>query len=216
MVSCQESHAQDPLMAKANKMLTVSYGAANYNHLMLNGYLQEQSQDILTYNFTYSTKYSNPIAVTFDYAVSDYTAVGIGVNYYSFHLTENRKDIVDTFNLDTKGFRMAVQARCMRYFVQRPRSIFYFFAGAGIRFRSVKYNTTDQHDIKIAEIHQQYDASPLTYSPLSLEAGLGLKFLASKKIGLSSEFGMITGLAQFGLFYTFRNKWRKVNDNIGW
>ncbi|GBL35032.1 hypothetical protein EMGBS15_06270, partial [Filimonas sp.] len=93
--------------------------------------------------------------VNFDYALSDYTSVGLGLNYYSFHLKETRKDNVDTFDLETKGYRVAAQVRAMRYILQRQRSILYFFAGVGARFRSVKYNTNDSLSLHIADIHQK-------------------------------------------------------------
>ncbi len=214
LLSSSSALAQEPLMAKANMMLTVSYGVTNFNRIVLDNYLQSQS--VYSPSLTYSIKYSNPLGVNFDYAVSDYTSVGFGLNYYSFNLKETRKDYVDTFDLETKGYRVAAQVRAMRYIVQRPRSVLYFFAGAGARFRSVKYNSNDSLALHIADIHHKPDGSPDTYSPVSLDAGMGLKFLVVRNIGLSAEFGMMTGIAQFGLFYSFKNKWRKSHDNIGW
>ena len=207
-------YAQEPLMAKANKILTISYGVTNFNKIMLTDYVQSHVEGYP--GLSYSIKYTNPLALTFDYAVSDYTTLGLGVSYFSFHLKEKRQDFIDTFDLDTKGYRIAIQLRGIRYIVQGPRSVFYMFAGAGIRFRSVSYNTTDQLAIQGAEIHEAAEASDQPYFPLSLEAGMGLKFLVTKRIGISGEFGMMTGIGQFGLFYSLKNKWRRTNDHLGW
>ncbi len=214
ILSFGNAKAQEPLMAKANMMLTVSYGATNFNRIVLDKYLTKQS--VIDPSISYDIKYSNPLSANVDYAISDYTSLGIGVNYYSFDLKETRKDIVDSFDLDTKGHRIAIQVRAMRYIIQRPRSIIYFFAGAGARFRSVKYNSSDSLALHTADIHHTADGSLSSYSPISLDVGLGLKFLVVRNIGVSAEFGMMTGIGQIGLFYSFKNKWRRSRDNIGW
>ena len=208
--------AQDPLMAKANKALTISYGIGNFNKLFLTNYIDDKTYSTTNSYLSYTAKFSNPITLTFDYAVSDYSTIGIAFNYFTFNLSEKRQDLQDTFNLETKGNQMAFQLRGIRYIVQRPRSALYLFGATGLRFRSVEYNTTDQHDIHIAEIHKFAYANPEPYSPLSLEAGMGIKFLITQKIGISSEFGFVTGIAQCGLFYSFKNKWRRTKDPIGW
>jgi uncharacterized membrane protein len=206
--------AQEPLMAKANMMFTVSYGANNYNRMVLEKYVH--TKFVNDPSISYNIQYSNPLNANVDYAMSDYTSLGLGVNYYSFDLNEKRTDTIHSYDLETKGRRIAIQIRAMRYVIQRPRSIVYFFAGAGARFRSVTYNSTDSIALRTAAIHHTADGSLSTYSPISMDLGVGAKFLLIRNIGISAEVGMLTSIAQVGLFYSFKNKWRKSHDNIGW
>jgi len=206
--------AQEPLMAKANMMFTVSYGTNNYNRMVLEKYVH--TKFVNEPSISYAIKYSNPLSANVDYAISDYTSLGLGVNYYTFNLNEKRTDSILAYDLETKGRRIAIQIRAMRYIIQRPRSILYFFAGAGARFRFVKYNTSDSIALRTAAIHHTADGSLSAYSPISMDLGLGAKFLLIRNIGISAEVGILTSIAQVGLFYSFKNKWRKSHDNIGW
>lgn len=210
----QSSFAQEPLMAKGNKVLTVSYGMSNIYKSLLTLELNNNEFDDESYSYT--AKFTNPLIVSFDYAISDYTTIGLSGGFYSFRLKERREYPGDTIEVDTKGLKFAIQLRGIRYIVQSPRSVFYMFAGAGVRLRSMKHNTSDTYIIRASRIHQTPETNPTNYSPLSLDAGMGLKFLVTKKIGISCEFGMMTGLAQVGMFYSLKNKWRRVNDKIGW
>lgn len=209
--------AQEPLMAKANAAFTISYGATNVYRTQLISYLEDQLSEYKgNGNFSYNVKMRNPIALTYDYALNDYTTIGVGINYYSFHLKEHKQSIIDTLDIDTKGFKTAIQLRGVRYFVQRQRSAFYFFGAMGARFRVIKHNTSDEYSINQAEIHQIPETNPSNYSPLSFEAGLGLKLLVTRKIGFCTEFGLMTGITQIGLFYSLKNKWRKWDNSNGW
>jgi uncharacterized membrane protein len=163
-----------------------------------------------------TTKFSNPIQITVDDAISDYTTIGIGVSYYSMHLTEQHIATQDTFSLDTKGFKAAIQLRGIRYFIQGRRFVCYMFAGAGLRFRSLTDAASDPKSVSTAYIHQIGETKTTGYSAFSFDAGLGLKFLLTRNIGISAETGVTTGIAQIGLFYSFKNKWRRPIDNIGW
>lgn len=209
--------AQEPLMAKGNAAMTLTYGASNIYRTQLKLYLNGQMVDnSLPGNFTYKVKMSNPLQFSYDYALNDYTTIGASINYYSFHLKEQKQTIADTFDIDTKGFKTAIQLRGVRYFVQRANSAFYFFGAAGVRFRVMKHNTSDDYKINLTEIHQIPETNPSNYSPLSLEAGMGLKILVTKKIGFCTEFGLMTGITQIGLFYSLKNKWRKWDNSNGW
>ena len=201
-------------MAKGNKVLTISYGLSNIYTYFLT---QQINSDKANYTFyTYNVKFNHPLVASFDYAISDYTTIGLSGGFYTFHLHEKKVFANDTSVIDTKGFKMAIQLRGIRYIVQSAKSVFYIFVGGGVRFRSLNINTSNDSIINAALIHQIPETNPKKYSPFSLDAGLGLKFLVTKKIGFSCEFGMTTGLAQFGLFYSLKNKWRRVNDKIGW
>ena len=196
-------------MAKANKVLTLSYGMANYDQTRLLNYLDKQLAGSST---SYSAHYSHPVQLCFDAAISDYTTLGIGVSYFTFDLKEKH----DTIDLHTKGQQVQIQLRAIRYFYQRPRSVAYLFAGIGGRFREGTYNSTDSSTLATAAIHHFADASQATYFPLSVNAGLGFKGLVTRTIGISLEVGVTTGIAQAGLFYSFKNKWRRHYDGIGW
>ena len=208
------ANAQEPLMAKGNKTFGISYGITNFNRVTLNNYVA--NQNVGNYSMNASIHYSNPLVLTFDMALSDYTTVGIGVGYYNFNLKQFRANAIDTFDLHTSGHRFTLQARIIRYFVQRPRSVFYLFGGVGARFRSVTYNTSDSLVLHLADIHHAADADPDGFFPVSINAGIGFKFLLSRRIGFMSEWGVTTGIGQLGIFYSFKNKWRRTNDNIGW
>jgi hypothetical protein len=217
LIAQPKAFAQDPLMAKGNKALTFSFGVTNIYKTLLNVYLADKDATQLSTNsLSYSVKMSNPVVVTYDYAVSDYTTIGIGINYYSIKLNERRESSTDTLTTESNGYKASLQIRGIRYLVQKAGSVFYFYAGAGVRFRKLDSKANENSFLQTAYIYQFPETSLSGYTPLSLDAGLGLKFLLTKKIGLSAEFGLTTGIAQIGLFYSFKNKWRKSNDNIGW
>ncbi|HNF72110.1 MAG TPA: hypothetical protein PLP34_06850, partial [Chitinophagaceae bacterium] len=211
------SKAQECLMAKGNKILTISYGITNIERSVLNSYMQRvESEDAGSYQYNYSIKYTNPLSASFDLATSDFTTVGIGLNYFGYNMSETRTGAKDTSSLSNKGYRMAIQLRGIRYIVQRPRSLFYLFAGAGIRMRKNRYSTSDAYVLNVMDIQQTPGTTYNGFSPWSLDAGLGLKFLIAGNVGFSAEAGAVTGIARFGLFYSFLNKWRRNRDNIGW
>lgn len=211
------SIAQEVLMAKANKLLTVSYGVSNYDKKSVENYMSKTELDAPSdVSFNYTLKYINPLTITFDYAANDFTTLGLALNYYNYTLNEKRVSSTDTIDIETKGYKLAIQVRGIKYFVQRPRSAFYVLVSPGFRIRTNTYNTTDAYALKVIDIHQTPQTKYEDYSPFSLDAGMGLKFLVTRKIGLSAEFGVMTGLARVGLCYSLKNKWRRIPDNIGW
>lgn len=209
--------AQDVLMAKANKLITVSYGVSNYDKKSVESYMSKLSLDTPSgTSYAYNLKYINPITITFDYAYNDFTTLGLGINYYNYTLNEKRFSAADTLDIETKGFKLAIQVRGIKYFVQRPRSAFYLMISPGLRLRTNTYNTSDDYTLKVIDIHQTPQTKYEDYSPFSMDAGMGLKFLVTRNIGISAEFGVMTGLARIGLCYSLKNKWRRTPDDIGW
>lgn len=206
--------AQEPLMAKGNKALTVSYGVSNAIRVHLKNVLEDEA--VVTPGYTYQLNFTNPLQATFDIAFSDYTTAGVAVSWCHFRVRESGQFSNDASTLETKGYKLAVQLRGIRYVLQSQRSVIYFVGAAGIRLRGVRDNSTDPDKQATAYSHQVPELSALSYSPFSIEAGLGMKFLLTKKLGISAEAGMLTGIGQIGVFYSFKNKWRKSNDKYGW
>ncbi|MEN9340408.1 MAG: hypothetical protein RIQ62_1720 [Bacteroidota bacterium] len=208
--------SQEALMAKANKMISITYGLSNIDKIRLENYMSKQVKDNQSIRYDYQLQFSHPIQIAFDYACSDFTTIGLGLNYYHYKLNETRTIINDTGIVESKASKLALQLRGIRYIVQRPKSVLYFFAGAGVRMRSVKYSSSDPAILKDIDIHQipatRYD----NYFPLSAEVGIGARFLVMHNIGLCVEVGAIDAVSRIGIFYSIKNKWRKSNDEIGW
>lgn len=207
-------YAQEPLMAKGNKVLSISYGAGNAVRKDLSRSLSDQQA--IHPGYIYQLGFTNPLQASFDMALSDYTTAGIAASWCRFRVKENGQFSQLGSELETKGYKLTVQVRGIRYLVQGQRMVCYFFGAAGLRLRGITYSSSDLEVNTKAYSHQVSLLSANPYKPFSLEAGLGLKFLLTSKVGLSVEAGALTGIAQLGLFYSLKNKWRKSNDQYGW
>lgn len=217
LIESKTMRSQEVLMAKANKMISITYGLSNIDKISLENYMSKQVKDNQsTVRYDYQLQFSHPIQIAFDYACSDFTTIGLGLNYSQYKLSETRTSINDTGSVESKGSKLALQLRGIRYIVQRPKSVLYFFAGAGFRMRSVKYSSSNPAILKDIDIHQipatRYD----NYLPLSAEVGIGARFLVVRNMGLCAEVGAIDAVSRIGIFYSIKNKWRKSNDEIGW
>ncbi|MBK8685291.1 MAG: hypothetical protein IPN26_09990 [Bacteroidetes bacterium] len=210
--------AQENMMAIGNKSISLSYGASNFYRNRFESRMEFRDNQMgANERFNYGSVFTNPFVLQFDYAVSDYTQIGLSLNYFSFALTESYADQVDTIDIEASGFRMAVLLRATRYWLHTPKTAFYYFAGAGIRFRSLTSSATP-FERNRANIHQY----PLTgfrqYSLLALDFGMGLRTLFYRNVGVSTELGINPGIFQIGLFYRMMPKDRRISrkDNYGW
>lgn len=206
--------SQEPLMAKGNKAFTLSYGVGNTVRIDLKKTLDDQVAN--NNGYTYELRGTNPLQANLDIAFSDYTTAGIAVSWCRFAVKESGQFSNDASTLETRAHKVALQLRGVRYIMQSQRAVIYFFGAAGIRFRKVSDDSNDALKRQLAFSHQAGELSTAAYRPYTVEAGLGLKFLVTKTLGVSAEAGMLTGIAQVGLFYSFKNKWRKSNDQYGW
>ena len=208
--------AQEPLMAEGNMSIGFTYGLTNIYRTIFNEEM-ELKQIHLNSNtkFIHSSAFTNPMTLNLDYAVSDYTALGLYLNYFSFALSETHEDPVDTFDIASTGFRMAVQLRAYRFFVHSPRVMLYNYAGLGVRFKILKTDASETEK-QMAYIHSTPETSFGPYSIASIDWGMGLRVLVVKNIGLMAEFGINPGIGQFGLFYRLMPRSRKKKDSYGW
>lgn len=211
--------AQDNMMAEGNKSVTLSYGLVNYYKTGMNRTLKNADNNFYTNSlgdYSYKSIVTNPFTFSFDYAYRDNQAFGLALSYFSYAMTEDRKDKIEETSLTLRGFYMSVSGRATRYISHKPHFMLYLFAGGGLKIRSQSSSAETDHEKEISYLHQTPLTSTAGFAPLFWEGGIGLKFAITRKIGLMTELSRTPGWMHIGLCYLMLPKSRKKSDRIGW
>lgn len=211
--------AQDNLMAEGNKSITLAYGLFNVYRSGAVRQLNEAENNFRSNklgDYSYKAIFTNPFTISFDYAYRDNTAFGVAFSYFSFAMSEDRKDAIDDLSTTLRGFYFSLSGRATRYLIHRPRFCAYLFGGGGVKIRSQSSNAESENEKKISYLFQ----SPLTttkgFPPLFWEAGIGMKIALSRKIALMAEISRTPAWGNIGLSYIILHKSRRKADRFGW
>lgn len=210
--------SQENMMAEGNSQISLTYGAYHTGfYLLKNNLAVIEGNSYFAANeiLDYDIKYTNPIGLCYEYAISDYTTIGAALNFFSFQLHEYRVNPVDSYDVHTRGMNMNIMLRGVRYFTQKTKSSFYIFLDAGLQFRVMSFDGSP-YQKEIAYIHQSRLTGSRSLFPFVLNGGIGTKFLVARNIGICLEAGYMSCIARGGIFYNMKHKDRKDYDKYGW
>jgi hypothetical protein len=213
-----ESTAQDVIMAKGNAQITLGVSAINLHQASMEDEMHFLKTIELDWHkrFDYELRFSKPLNVTAEYALSSYTTIGLNVNYFSYTLSEQREDDVESVGFTTNGRHLDFHLRALRYFYATPRSALYLIGEAGIATRSVQYKTDKGSPVSMAYINTFPETKPGGFRSFSYDYGIGWKVKLLKPVGLSAEFTQLAPLGRYGIFYNIQPAGRRAKDAIGW
>jgi hypothetical protein len=211
LLASGSTHAQDVLMAKGNAQITLSASPINYYNTWFKRGMGTVDHELN--RFDYSLKFSKPLSLTAEYAVSSYTTVGINANYFTYDLSETREDDLGVQTATTKGKHIDLHARIVRYFYATPGSALYLLGEIGMKTRSLQRGGDKD---AVAYINTFPETTKDSYSSLSYDYGIGFRARVIKQVGLSAEFTMLSILGRFGVFYIIQPAGRRSKDQIGW
>ncbi len=211
--------AQDNLMAEGNKSISLAYGIHNIYRTGANKAFSGAEDNFANYSmgeYAYKSILTNPFTISFDYAFRDNTAFGVALSYFSYAMSEDRKDVIADQSLTLRGFYFSFSGRATRYITHHPRFCVYLFGGGGVRMRSQSTNAETEEEKKISYLFQ----NPLTtlkgLPPLFWEAGIGIKYALSRKFALMAEISRTPAWGNIGFTYILLHKSRRKSDRIGW
>lgn len=185
--------------------LTILYGFTN-SHALNTKLIERQGSKI-------DKHFGRPLSFCFEYALKDNFTVGVGMHYFKYDVKE--ENTIDSSMYRMKGQQIGLSARVLRFILHRPRTMTYLFMNAGVRFRQQTFSSeTNGPFLNSCFPGSQLDEA--MFKPYSLEAGLGAKFLITRRIGLGAEVGLLNAIVQTGLTYIFLEPSRKTKDAIGW
>jgi len=211
--------AQEIIMAKDNIQLTLSASPINFNGRRMHFLLDDLKKFELSHlrRFEYNVKFSKPVSITAEYAISNYTAIGINANHFSYSLSEMREDSYGVTDVSTKGRHIDLHFRVVRYVYQSTRSTFYVIGEVGAALRSIKYtDNTGNNPGSLGYINTFPETRPNGFEKLSYDYGVGMKIKVLKTVGVSGEFTRLSLLGRYGIFYIIQPAGRRLKDNIGW
>lgn len=205
--------AQEPMMAEGNYLISFTYGTSNH-------YKRQLEKKLLSDNLASYVQpiylFTNPMEVQFEYAISDYSAIGAQYSAFAYTLAQNYRGLSDTFEVNTTGTRMSLQLRGIRYFTNSPKFTIYCYGSAGLRWRSFNTSANSDYQKAAPSIHRTPETNPFYFNPFAYEVGIGTRIMVYKSIGICGEFGTKPGIVQVGLFYKRTHKARRKKDSFGW
>jgi len=204
-LTCGRLNAQEPMMAVHNMAFSVLYGFTNAHAINLD--LNSKTGS------TYSNRFGKPLTMCYEYAVKDDFTIGAVFNYFNYDIKENNS--VDSSAFRLKGKQIGLTARALRFVLHRPRMMTYVFVNPGLRFRQQTFSS-ETNDLFQTSSYSDSRMDSGQFKPYSLEAGIGTKFLVTRRVGLCAEVGMLNAIFQTGLCYIFLESSRKSKDAIGW
>lgn len=211
--------AQEIIMAKDNFQLTLSAAPVNFHERAMRSDMDKLRAYKASYlkQLNYNISFSKPLSLTAEYAISNYTAIGINLNHFSYNLSEVREDGYGITDMSTKGRHIDLHLRAVRYVYQSVGSSFYVIGEAGLALRSIRYSdNTGSNAQSSAYINTFPETRPNGFQTFSYDYGVGMKIKVFKTLGVSGEFTRLSLLGRYGLFYTIQPPGRRLKDNIGW
>ncbi len=202
---------QDVLMAKGNAQFTVSMSPVNLYGRAMSRQLKEVEGDYS--KFEYSVKFSKPLSFTGEYALSNYTTIGVNINYFRFDLSELRQDALGTQTAATKGSHLDLNLRVLRYLLANARGAIYVLGEIGMRSRSIEYAGGLR---TMAYINTFPETRKNDFDLFSYDYGVGVRARVVKQFGLAAEFTMLSPFGRYGVFYILQPAGRRSGDQIGW
>jgi hypothetical protein len=210
-----EGRAQTVMFPEGAVMCSIQYGLAYRGITEYNPNKELSGYDAAEVNSTYKVKKFNPSTFSIEYGLRDHLAIGLVASFATYDLQETKIVPLDTTHFSIQGSRIALHLRAIRYFIQKSNFMIYLFGQAGLKVIRNHYSSSDEYTKNLSNLNL-YPAIKDKYSSLSAEAGIGFKFLVTRRIGLGIECGAIASYVRVGVCYRFINKYRNTKDVIGW
>lgn len=159
-----------------------------------------------------------------DYAMSDYTTVGIQIGYRRVNLQQTNKttsaplqsDYYNNYDLSVKGSNIITDLKLTRYFTSNARRCLYAFVSAGYNMQNFKLSDTRDSVLKATVIDDNFYNTSSIIGNAHFEIGAGAKLLVTNSLGVSLEAGLLYNFYRVGFFYNLKHASRKKYDKYGW